>query len=178
MTPTAPLRCRGEACLARPAAGTADANSAGARPGLRTEKHESYAPRIRGSRPGRTAIDHFHEHHARDEIVKDAAEGYTLVLEADGSIVGTGSLVGTSISRMYVAPKHQGKGLGGQILEALEARARAGGVETVGLAASIPARRFYERNGYRLLAEGAHEFPDGGRLDWFEMAKTLQADQE
>lgn len=126
----------------------------------------------------RTAIDHFHEHHARDEIVKDAAEGYTLVLEADGSIVGTGSLVGTSISRMYVAPKHQGKGLGGQILEALEARARAGGVETVGLAASIPARRFYERNGYRLLAEGAHEFPDGGRLDWFEMAKTLQADQE
>jgi len=146
------------------------------RPADLDEVHALVARTIEASYAGvycRTAIDHFHEHHARDAIVKDAAEGYTLVLEADGSIVGTGSLVGAYIGRMYVAPEHQGRGFGGRILEALEARARAGGVETINLAASIPARRFYEREGYRLVAQRAHEFPDGERLDWFEMAKVL-----
>ena len=146
------------------------------RPADLDEVHALVARTIEASYAGvycRTAIDHFHEHHARDKIVKDAAEGYTLVLEADGSIVGTGSLVGAYIGRMYVAPEHQGTGLGGRILDALEARTRAGGAETVDLAASIPARRFYERKGYRLVAERAHEFPGGERLDWFEMAKVL-----
>ena len=145
------------------------------------EVHALIARTIEASYEGvycRTAIDHFHEHHARDEIVNDAAEGCTIVLEADGCIVGTGTLVGAYIGRMYVAPERQGKGLGGRILDALESRARAGGVETVDLAASIPARPFYQRRGYRLVAERAHEFPGGERLDWFEMVKTLRPDSQ
>jgi len=140
------------------------------------EVHALIARTVEASYAGvycRTAIDHFHEHHTRDQILKDAAEGCTLVLVAAGRIVGTGTLVGAYVGRMYVAPEHQGKGLGGRILEALEARARAGGVGTVDLAASTPARRFYERRGYRLVAERAHEFAGGERLDWFEMAKSL-----
>ena len=145
------------------------------------EVHALIARTIEASYAGvycRTAIDHFHEHHARDEIAKDAAEGYTLVLEADGSIVGTGTLVGTHISRTYVDPACQGRCFGRRILETLESRARAEGLETLDLGSTVPARPFYERMGYRLVAERAHEFDGGERLDWFEMVKTLQADQE
>lgn len=121
----------------------------------------------------RSAIDHFHGHHSAEQIRKDAADGFTLVAEHAGLLVGTGTVAGEHIGRMYVAPEHQGRGLGRRILDALEQRARDDGRESVYLGASIPARTFYERLGYGLVREDAHEFADGGRLVWFRMVKRL-----
>jgi len=122
----------------------------------------------------RSAIDHFHEHHTRDEIRCAAEEGCTVLLEQDGRLLATGTLVGDHVDRVYVAPEHQGRGLGRRVMAALEARARRDGVRTLRLAASIPARVFYQRLEYRLVSEESHDFPDGARLPWYKMAKDLE----
>jgi len=122
---------------------------------------------------GRSAIDHFHSHHSAEQIGKDAEAGFTLVAERAGRLVGTGTVVEEHIGRMYVDPEHQGRGLGRRILAALEQRARDAGRESVYLGASLPARTFYERLGYTLVREDAHEFADGTRLVWFRMIKRL-----
>jgi GNAT superfamily N-acetyltransferase len=122
---------------------------------------------------GPTAVAHFHEHHTRDEIGRAAEAGCTLLLEQDGPLIATGTLVGDHVDRVYVAPEHQGRGLGRRVMAALEQEARWAGVRTIRLAASIPARVFYLRQGYRLVSEECHDFPDGDRLPWFKMAKDL-----
>ena len=122
---------------------------------------------------GRTAIDHFHEHHTRDEIRRAAEEGRTVLLEQDGCLLAIGALVGDHVDRVYVAPEQQGRGLGRRVMAVLEQRARQAGVRTIRLAASIPARVFYERLGYRLVSEESHDFQDGDCLPWFKMVKDL-----
>ncbi|MFO8011766.1 MAG: GNAT family N-acetyltransferase [Phycisphaerae bacterium] len=126
---------------------------------------------------GPTAVDHFHEHHTRDEIRRAAEEGCTVLLEQDGRLLATGTLVGDHVDRVYVAPEHQGRGLGRRVMAALEKEARRAGVRAIRLAASIPARVFYLRLGYRLVSEECHDFPDGDRLPWFRMVKDLGADE-
>ena len=125
---------------------------------------------------GPTAIAHFHEHHTRDEVRRAGEEGCTVLLERDGRLLATGTLVGDHVDRVYVAPEHQGRGLGRRVMAALEQRAREAGVWTIRLAASIPARVFYERLGYRLMSEERHDFPDGDCLPWFKMVKDLGPD--
>jgi len=124
---------------------------------------------------GRTAIDHFHGHHTRDEIRRGAEEGVALLLEEDGRLLATGTLVDDHVDRVYVDPDHQGRGLGQRVMAALEARARQAGLTTIRLAASIPALAFYERLGYRTVSEERHDFPDGDCLPWFKMVKDLAA---
>jgi GNAT superfamily N-acetyltransferase len=123
---------------------------------------------------GPTAIAHFHEHHTRDEICRAAEEGCTVLLEQDDRLLATGTVVGDHVDRVYVAPEHQGRGLGRRVMAALEEEARRAGVRTIRLAASIPARVFYLRLGYRLVSEECHDFPDGDCLPWFKMAKDLE----
>jgi len=124
---------------------------------------------------GRTAIDHFHGHHTRDAIRLGADEGVTLLLEADGRLLATGTLVDDHVDRVYVDPEHQGRGLGRRVMAVLEQRARQAGLGPIRLAASIPALAFYERLGYRTVSEERHDFPDGDCLPWFKMVKDLGA---
>jgi ribosomal protein S18 acetylase RimI-like enzyme len=88
------------------------------------------------------------------------AGGDFFVGELDGSIVAMGALrridsrVG-EIKRMRVLPRHQRRGLGQQILDALERRAIELGFASLELDATtnqIAARAFYEKNGYRVVA--------------------------
>ena len=120
-----------------------------------------------------SAIRHFTRHHEPKNILTDAQEGLAVVLERDGQIVGTGALVGDKITRVYVRPDLQRRGLGKRIMAGLEEHARAEGRRSVFLNASIPARRFYEAAGYRLVAAKTATMDDGERLDYFEMDKDL-----
>jgi GNAT superfamily N-acetyltransferase len=83
--------------------------------------------------------------------------GEFLIGECDGLFVAMGALRRTSperaeVKRMRVHPEYQGRGYGQLILEALEARARSLGYQTLHLDTSIlqiPAQRLYEKNGFR-----------------------------
>ena len=63
-------------------------------------------------------------------------------------IVGFAAISGSEIVLNYVLPEalHQGAGKG--MLHALEAQAIASGLERVEVVSTIPAKAFYERNGY------------------------------
>lgn len=77
-----------------------------------------------------------------------------------GEVVGTGRLLPDGhIGRMAVRRPWRGRGVGGAILRALIARARARGDDEIALSAQVGAIAFYERFGF--VAEGP-VFDDAG----------------
>ena len=120
------------------------------------------------------AVQFFKEHHSCDRILEKAGKGYTVVLEDSRRIVGTGTLLGDHVSRVFVAPDAQGRGYGKAIMGALEDRARADGVAMIELSASLPSTRFYERLGYELYEEASIDVGDGETLDFWRARKPLQ----
>ena len=121
-----------------------------------------------------SAIRHFKRHHEVEEILADAAGGYTVVLQRDGEVVATGTLTGAGkITRVYVRADLQGRGLGKRIMAHLERQAAARGHQSVFLSASLVAKRFYESLGYRLREAKSATMEDGEKLDYFEMDKPL-----
>ncbi|MBR4555245.1 MAG: GNAT family N-acetyltransferase [Ruminococcus sp.] len=74
----------------------------------------------------------------------------------DGKASATGRLFkgrsGWHIGRIAVRKQFRGSGLGGDVVRALEAKAREEGAEYIKLSAQVRAQGFYEKLGYR--AEG------------------------
>lgn len=78
----------------------------------------------------------------------------TAVVENDGAIVGFADWEPDGhLDRFYVHKDHQGVGVGRALLRAVEDDARQQGVARFFVEASITARPFFERQGYRVLAE-------------------------
>lgn len=72
------------------------------------------------------------------------------MIRADGKIVATGCFEGNHITRVYVLPEYQKRGLGTQIMKTLEARiGKAYG--SVYLDASLPAAALYEKLGFHTV---------------------------
>ena len=78
-----------------------------------------------------------------------ATERHCLVALVGGRVVGTAALDGDRLATFFVAPEHQGRGIGTRLLGMLEGAARDVGVATVHVAASVTGATFYERHGYR-----------------------------
>ncbi len=77
---------------------------------------------------------------------------HALARAPDGEPVGTGRLLPDGrIGRMAVLPAWGGRGLGRDILSALESEARRRGRDRVLLHAQVAARGFYEAAGYRAV---------------------------
>ena len=75
---------------------------------------------------------------------------YSLIAIEDGEIVGFGDIDRTGyLDRLYVHKDHQGQGIGTAICDQLEASV-SGEITTH---ASITARPFFERRGYRVVKE-------------------------
>lgn len=75
-------------------------------------------------------------------------EHHTVVAVRDGIIAGFGDMEdGGYLDRLYVHREHQGKGVGSAICDRLERKARG----KVVVHASITARPFFERRGYRVV---------------------------
>jgi len=119
------------------------------------------------------AIEFFKQYHCVEQILADARNGQTLVLQTGAALIGTGTLLGKEIKRMFVAPGAQRRGFGRRLLVALEELARADGLKTIELYASLVARPFYEAMGFRLVKESCVLLDDGERLDCFVMTKDL-----
>jgi len=80
----------------------------------------------------------------------DAASLHAVAYDQEGVAIGTGRLLPDGhIGRMAVRRQARGSGVGGHLLEALIARARELGHQTVALHAQVHACGFYERYGFR-----------------------------
>jgi GNAT superfamily N-acetyltransferase len=122
---------------------------------------------------GPHSIRYFKEYHSRSKILADAGEGYTVVVELNERIVGTGTVCGTNIRRVFISPAFQGRGWGRMVMEALEKNALSQGLNHLNLHASLPSQVFYRHLGYRTKEEGFIQVSPDERLDYFYMEKTL-----
>lgn len=78
----------------------------------------------------------------------------TLVAVECGIVVGFGNMEeGGELDMLYVHKDRQGQGIGARIVRALEERARARGAARFAVYASLTARAFFERLGYRAVAK-------------------------
>jgi GNAT superfamily N-acetyltransferase len=119
------------------------------------------------------AVRFFIDYHDAEAILRDAKEGRTMILDKASRILGTGTLVGGEIKRVFVDPTFQKQGFGRRIVERLEEAAARQGVKTVKLDASLPSQVFYERLGYVTTQAAFLPVENGQRLDFFKMQKTL-----
>jgi len=120
------------------------------------------------------AVRFFVNYHNNETILRDALDGYALVLDKGGRIFGTGTLVADEIKRVFVEPGLQGHGLGRLIMRRLEEKATSLGIATVRLDASLPAKPFYDGLGYVTTESTFLAVENGRRLDYFKMHKTLE----
>jgi GNAT superfamily N-acetyltransferase len=122
---------------------------------------------------GVEAVRFFLDYHSEKAILQDAQKGRTVVLDKAGRILGTGTLVGDEIKRVFVDPTFQQQGFGRWIMRQLEETAARQGVGAVKLDASLPAKVFYDRLGYLTVEPAFRPVGKGRRLDFFKMQKAL-----
>ena len=114
-------------------------------------------------------VEAFCRLHSRDAIASDVAMGKVFLFDEDGIPVGTGTLDGCHVKRVFVLPARQGCGIGTSVMNALESLASSSyGIVT--LDSSRPAERFYLNRDYRVVSEGAWEI---AAVDEF-LATTLK----
>lgn len=95
-------------------------------------------------------VDFFCGLHSEEAIAKDIENGSVGMIRADGKIVATGCSKENHITRVYVLPEYQKRGLGTQIMNTLETRiGEAYG--SVYLDASLPAAALYEKLGFHTV---------------------------
>ena len=119
------------------------------------------------------AVQFFKDFHSEKKIADRSKTGTTLVVEEDGKLVATGSLVDGEILAVFVHPRLQKGGRGKALMKALENEARASGVTEIGLSISLPSRRFYESLGYKVVEEKSRDLGEGRRLDFWKAVKHL-----
>ena len=119
------------------------------------------------------AVQSIKDFHSEKKIADRSKTGTTLVVEEDGELVATGSLVHGEILGLFVHPRLQKGGRGKALMKALENEARASGVTEIALNISLPSKRFYESLGYKVVEEISRDVGEGQRLDFWKAVKQL-----
>ncbi len=122
--------------------------------------------------PGRAVI-FFKEYHSEKKILDRYQKGKVLVIKNNDSIVATGSIVENEISGVFVAPANQGSGLGQSIMSELEHLAKEMGVSEIEIHSSLPAKQFYQKLNYTLLAKAHLDVGDGQHLEYWPGTKII-----
>ncbi|MFJ7086375.1 GNAT family N-acetyltransferase [Streptomyces griseus] len=98
-------------------------------------------------------LGRYDEHRVRQRLRDSFSARHTSVITVDGELAGCVTVRpaedGLWLEHFYLAPRHQGRGLGSAVLSSLLARTDAQGL-TVGLNVlrGSAARRLYERHGF------------------------------
>ena len=119
------------------------------------------------------AIEFFKNHHSQENIMKDIERGYIVVAESGGLLLGTGTIIETSIRRVFINPEYQHQGIGKIIANKLERKAKSSGLAKLDLSASLKSRQFWEAMGFVATGEFALPVANAKKLIFYEMIKTL-----
>lgn len=98
-----------------------------------------------------------------------------LVAEDRSGVVAFGSIVPRlrELRAVYVHPEAGRRGVGSQVLLALECLALERGVAQLQMDASVNAEAFYRRAGYVVLERGTHRLNNGHEMACVKMVKDL-----
>ena len=119
------------------------------------------------------AIGFFKDHHSREHILTGAERGYSIVMLAEKRTVGTGTLVGTNIRRVFVDSQLQGKGIGKMIMKDLEDQAKKEGIEVVDLESALVSKGFYDLLGYNGKEQTHIPLQNSQKLIYYKMNRRL-----
>jgi N-acetylglutamate synthase-like GNAT family acetyltransferase len=119
------------------------------------------------------AVQFFKDFHSEAKIIERHQKGEILVVEKDGKVIGTGSIVDIDILGVFVNPEFQHQVHGKSLMQELEKKAVVNGISEVVLSVSLPSRRFYESLGYEIFEDRTIDVGEGQRLDYWEAKKTL-----
>lgn len=119
------------------------------------------------------AVQFFKDLHTEANIIERHQKGDIFVMEKDGKLIGTGSIVDDEIFGVFVNPVFQHKGYGKSIMQEIENKAFINGIRKVSLSISLPSSRFYESLGYEIIEYRTIDVGEGQRLDYWEAKKTL-----
>ena len=115
-------------------------------------------------------VDFFLRWHQDERILPDILAGEVWLLFDGETAVGTVTLHGAEITRLYVPPECQGKGYGRALLDFAE-RAIGEAYGKITLDASLPGKPIYLRRGYRVVEAKEERLENGGVLCWDVMEK-------
>ncbi|MBR3421582.1 MAG: GNAT family N-acetyltransferase [Ruminococcus sp.] len=96
------------------------------------------------------AVEFFLAHHSREHISADIEAGRVSLAVSGGRAVGTVTVSGDRINRLFVLPDEQGNGFGGELLRFAEAEI-AKSYGTARLDSSLPAKQIYLKKGYMVI---------------------------
>jgi predicted N-acetyltransferase YhbS len=97
-----------------------------------------------------------------DYYEPDIAEGRTILAEEGGRAVGFVSAVPGELTRLFIRPEVAGQGLGARLVRLGIELATLDAPGAVIVQATLNARSFYERHGFRFESEGTYENGTGG----------------
>jgi ribosomal protein S18 acetylase RimI-like enzyme len=120
------------------------------------------------------AIDFFKDYHNQENIINDILEGHCLILASVKEFVGTGTLLGSNVRRVFIKPAYQKMGLGKRIMYGLEEKAMEKGARIIDLDASLAAYSFYRALDYEIRAEDVIPLKNGQFLRYYKMVKKLR----
>ena len=115
------------------------------------------------------AVEMFCEYHSDESIAGDIAEGCVYLLKDDG-FVGTVTVKGNHISRLFVLPGCQHKGYGRALLDFAEEKVLAES-DSIELDASFPAKKIYIKRGYKEISYNIEDTGHGDYLCYDVMRK-------
>lgn len=117
------------------------------------------------------AIKYLYDEYSPNNLLKDSEKNAVWVVEEKSELIGTISLVGNRISRMFVLPKYQGKGVGGKLLKHVEKYAKTAGNKFLRVRSSTTAFGFYQKMGFRKIRRSSNKAL--GTIIW--MQKKFEA---
>lgn len=119
------------------------------------------------------AVAFFQKHHCDEAISYDIAAGVVyLCVDTAKQAVGTVTIKGNALSRLFVLPQQQGNGYGGALLAFAE-REIAKRFDTIVLDASLPAKAIYLKRGYVATAYHCLKTDNGDFLCYDVMEKSI-----
>ena len=122
----------------------------------------------------------FLRYHSKESLAADRDRGRIWVAEENGAVLGTVTVAGGELTRMFVSPAARGKGLGARLAREAIAFARQEGLVKLTAWAVPFARGFYEKLGFVMLNADVINFEDtrDPAVPYLEMALWLQGGQE
>ena len=118
------------------------------------------------------AVQFFLDHHSDEHIEMDVYDGKVFLLFQDEEPVGTVTISGNEIKRLFVLPDYQGRGVGSAMLDYAEQNIHQSH-PTVLIDASFPAKPLYLKRGYAEREYHIIETSNGDYLCYDVMYKTF-----